>query len=63
MRQKYEEVKSMKNRDKDVPKSTLSKDEQLVNQLDPELDLRNINFATGENEYLTGRYDDVISDH
>lgn len=53
MRQKYEEVKSMENRDKDVPKSTLSKDEQLVNQLDPELDLRNINFATGENEYLT----------
>lgn len=33
----------------------LSKEEEFVNQLDPELDLRNINFATGENQYLNRR--------
>ncbi|WP_449537416.1 hypothetical protein [Ferdinandcohnia sp. Marseille-Q9671] len=48
----------MEDRDTDRQKVNQSKEEQLVNQLDPELDLRNINFATGENEYLNKRYDD-----
>jgi hypothetical protein len=29
-----------------------TKNKQLNHGLDPELDLRNINFATGENHYL-----------
>ncbi|MEH7382801.1 hypothetical protein V7138_20220 [Bacillus sp. JJ1533] len=53
----------MKDRDRDTLRYIQSKDEQLVNQLDPELDLRNINFATGENEYLNERYDDFSIDH
>jgi len=32
--------------------------EELVNTLDPEMDLRNINFATGENRYLTEHNED-----
>ncbi|MBD8070479.1 hypothetical protein [Bacillus sp. PS06] len=31
--------------------------EEHVNQLDPEMDLRNINFATGENKYLNENQD------
>jgi hypothetical protein len=31
--------------------------EEHVNQLDPEMDLRNINFATGENSYLIENQD------
>lgn len=37
-----------------------SKEVQHVSQLDPELDLRNINFATGENKFLNERIDDFI---
>nr|WP_309100298.1 hypothetical protein [Fredinandcohnia onubensis] len=53
----------MKDRDRDIFRLTQSKEEKLVNQLDPELDLRNINFATGENEYLNERYDDFSIEH
>ncbi|MFT4412976.1 hypothetical protein ACLM5H_03855 [Fredinandcohnia humi] len=53
----------MDYRDRDILSITQSKEEQLVNQLDPELDLRNINFATGENKYLNEKYDDYTIDH
>lgn len=53
----------MENRDREFLNMTLSKEEQLVNQLDPELDLRNINFATGENRYLNESYDEFRIDH
>ncbi|MEK5441369.1 MULTISPECIES: hypothetical protein [unclassified Fredinandcohnia] len=53
----------MNDRDRDMFRLKRSKEEQLVNQLDPELDLRNINFATGENEYLNERFDDFSIDH
>ncbi|MFS0863695.1 hypothetical protein [Fredinandcohnia sp. 179-A 10B2 NHS] len=53
----------MENRDREFLNMTQSKEEQLVNQLDPELDLRNINFATGENRYLNERYDEYSIDH
>lgn len=35
----------------------------FVSRLDPELDLRNINFATGENKYLNERYDGIEEDY
>ncbi|WP_268876457.1 hypothetical protein [Litchfieldia alkalitelluris] len=38
---------------KDKEKVEEFNQEEHVNQLDPEMDLRNINFATGENKYLT----------
>ncbi|WP_189655254.1 hypothetical protein [Bacillus sp. HNG] len=53
----------MEDRNRDTLRYIQSKEEQLVNQLDPELDLRNINFATGENEYLNERYEDYSLDH
>ncbi|MFC4323484.1 hypothetical protein [Litchfieldia salsa] len=41
--------------DKKVENSLIEQltQEEHVNQLDPEMDLRNVNFATGENKYLT----------
>ncbi|MEH7237251.1 hypothetical protein [Bacillus sp. JJ1562] len=53
----------MEVKDRDTLRPIKSKEEQLVNQLDPELDLRNINFATGENEYLNEHFDDFSIDH
>lgn len=45
----------------EIKKDKLDKSDDLishVNTLDPEMDLNNINFATGENEYLNQHPED-----
>ncbi|MCH1625514.1 hypothetical protein [Fredinandcohnia quinoae] len=51
------------NREKEDLNHAKSKEVQHVSQLDPELDLRNINFATGENKFFNERIDEYTNDH